>query len=87
MSIDEFIGIINPDFHYKNKFFLVFLFSEGQGSLVIDHKEYTIKAHQYFFLNYNQFYHFKAIQAQKGCVMMFTKSFYNDIYTGNKLKR
>lgn len=85
MEINEFIKKTDTDNHYKNKFYSVLLFEKGKGNVMIDDREFEINPHKFFFLNYNQVYHFKNPEFCKGYVLMFTKSFYNYIYTGNEL--
>lgn len=87
MPFDEFTTKIqcDSDSHFKNKFYTVFLFKNAEGSLVIDDQEFDMKPLKFFFINYNQVYHFKDFLSSKGDVLMFTKSFYNYVYTGNKM--
>ncbi|MFL9832579.1 AraC family transcriptional regulator [Chryseobacterium terrae] len=87
MPFDEFMQKTQSysDSHFKNKFYAVFLFKDGEGSVTLDNQELNIKPLKFFFINYNQVYHFKNFQSNTGDVLMFTKSFYNYVYTGNKM--
>lgn len=87
MPFDEFTQKIqsDSDSHFKNKFYTIFLFKAAEGSIIIDHQEFDLKPLKFFFINYNQVYHFKDFQSNVGDVLMFTKSFYNYVYTGNKM--
>lgn len=87
MPFDEFTKKIqsDSDSHFKNKFFAVFLFKDAEGSIIIDHQEFDLKPLKFFFINYNQVYQFKEFKSGLGDVLMFTKSFYNYVYTGNKM--
>ncbi|MCJ8152777.1 helix-turn-helix domain-containing protein [Chryseobacterium sp. SSA4.19] len=85
-TVDDFFEHIASGQHYKNKFYSVFLLNEGSGSVIIDDEEFTVQPERFFFVNYHQIYQFR-LSAAKGYVLMFTKSFYNYVYTGNKLIR
>lgn len=84
--VAEFFNKNSPHHQYKNRFYAVFLFRNGCGSLSIDNQEFRICADRFFFINYHQIYHFREVSAE-GFVCMFTKSFYNHVYTGNRLIR
>lgn len=85
MPYSKFREKLNSDSHYKNKFFAVLLFKDAGGYLIIDDQEYELKSQKFFFINYNQVYHFKDHEETDGDVILFTKSFYNHVYTGNKM--
>lgn len=87
MPFHELAEKIQADsgFHFKNKFYAVLILKDAEGSIVIDDREFNVKPGKFFFINYNQVYHFKNIQCNDGNVLMFTKSFYNYVYTGNKM--
>ncbi len=70
----------------KNRFYAVFLFKEGKGTIGIDNREFEVAAGRIVFINYHQVYYFREFSAE-GHVLMFTKSFYNHVYTGNRLIR
>ncbi|KFC18276.1 hypothetical protein IO90_18835 [Chryseobacterium sp. FH1] len=84
MPYSTFREKLNSDSHYKNKFFAVLLFKDAGGYLIVDDQEYELKSQTFFFINYNQVYYFKDYEAE-GDVILFTKSFYNHVYTGNKM--
>ncbi|WP_374459445.1 helix-turn-helix domain-containing protein [Chryseobacterium taeanense] len=69
----------------RNRFYAVFLFKDAAGSVVIDDQMYDLRKDRFFFLNYNQVYQFSPSSGPEGYVILFTKSFYNYVYTGNKL--
>lgn len=87
LTAEQFFDSIHPDRHYRNRFYSVFLFKKAAGSVIIDDHTYDLQTDRFFFLNYNQVYHFSPLSVTDGFVIMFTKSFYNYIYTGNKLVR
>ncbi|KQT35817.1 hypothetical protein ASG22_02000 [Chryseobacterium sp. Leaf405] len=80
-----FVNQLNSDSHFKNKFYTILIIKDGAGSIVIDDREYNIQPGKFFFINYNQVYFFKDSESVQGEVILFTKSFYNHVYTGNKM--
>lgn len=78
---------ININKHWRNRFYSIFLFKEAKGSAIIDDHLYELKKDSLLFLNYNQVYYFNPSLAPQGYAILFTKSFYNHVYTGNKLIR
>lgn len=78
---------ININKHWRNRFYSLFLFKEAKGSAIIDDHLYELKKDSLLFLNYNQVYYFNPSLAPQGYAILFTKSFYNHVYTGNKLIR
>lgn len=87
MRFDEFAQKLKADSnsHFKNKFYTFLLLKNAEGSIIIDHQEFDIKEQKFFFINYNQVYQFKDKELIVGDVLLFTKSFYNYVYTGNKM--
>lgn len=88
----EFLMIPLADFHesisgentIKSKFYTVIVLENGAGEIIIDQKIYALKKERILFLNYNQVFQFSEIKEIQGFVILFTKSFYNLIYTGNR---
>ncbi len=87
MHLNEFNERLKSasDSHFKNKFYTFFLSGAAEGSVTIDHQEFDLTPLRFFFINYNQVYHIKELTSDSGFVLMFTKSFYNFVYTGNKI--
>lgn len=85
MPFSAFNGKLKSGLHYKNKFYAVLLFENANGSIIIDDREFELKSQTFFFINYNQVYYFKDHESNEGEVILFTKSFYNHVYTGNKM--
>lgn len=87
LPFGEFMETVHIDSgtHFKNKFYSVFLFEDAEGSVMIDDQEFNLQPKKFFFIDYNQVYHFTNIQCKAGNVLMFTRSFYNYVYTGNKV--
>lgn len=85
MHFSDFNSKLQSGWHYKNKFFAFLLFKNAHGSIIIDDKEFELKSHMFFFINYYQVYYFRDQKSTEGEVILFTKSFYNHVYTGNKM--
>ncbi|WP_306619403.1 helix-turn-helix domain-containing protein [Chryseobacterium ginsenosidimutans] len=87
MSFCEFAEKLqfDSDSRFKNEFYTILLFKDAEGSIVIDNQEFDVKPLKFFFINYNQVYHLKNFKCSEGNVLMFTQSFYNYVYTGNKV--
>lgn len=73
--------------HWRNRFYSIFIFKEANGSVIIDDMLYELKKDRMVFLNYNEVYYFTPSVEAEGYAVLFTKSFYNHVYTGNKLIR
>lgn len=69
---------------FKTKFYTILLVEEGFGDVMIDQEMFRLEKNRIFFVNYNQVFRFSKIDQCKGVALIFTKSFYNLIYTGNK---
>lgn len=52
---------------------------------MIDDVEHELRPDSMFFINYNQVYNIRNCDSPGGKVLLFTRSFYNHVYTGNKL--
>lgn len=87
LPVAQFFSRININKHWRNRFYSLFLFKEADGSLIIDDRLYELKKDRLVFLNYNQVYYFNPLSSPEGYAVLFTKSFYNHVYTGNKLIR
>lgn len=85
MTLPEFLAGIDPARHFTNRFYTILYFQKAGGSVTIDDQTYQLRGDRIFFLNYNQVYHLNPETAARGFVILFTKSFYNHLYTGNKL--
>ncbi len=80
-----FIGRLDSDLHYKNKFYAVLLIKDAAGSIMIDDRKYELQPGKFFFINYHQVYFLTDCHSVSGKVLLFSKSFYNHVYTGNKM--
>ncbi len=87
IPIAQLFDRIDANKHWRNRFYTLFLFKDTGGSVIIDDQLYEIKKDCLVFINYNQAYSFNFLSGAKGYAVLFTKSFYNYVYTGNKLIR
>ncbi|MEC3874423.1 helix-turn-helix domain-containing protein [Chryseobacterium salviniae] len=87
LPVNELFGRIDAEKHLRNRFYSIFIFKEANGSVIIDDQIYELKKDRLLFMNYNQVYYFNPSSEPEGYVVLFTKSFYNYVYTGNKLIR
>jgi len=77
-------SIFSAENSFKTKFYTLLMVEEGSGVVAIDSQSFEIKKNAIFFVDYNQVFRFSEIEDFKGEVLLFTKSFYNLIYTGNR---
>ncbi len=65
--------------------FYTFIFPlKGQGTHVIDFEEYELDVGRLFFINYDQIHSWNIKGELKGYVILFSRTFYNLIFTGNE---
>lgn len=76
--------IFSAENSFKTKFYTLLMAEEGSGLVAIDSQSFEIKKNAVFFVDYNQIFRFSEMKDFKGEVLLFTKSFYNLIYTGNR---
>ena len=76
--------IFSAENSFKTKFYTLLMAEEGSGLVTIDSQSFEIKKNAVFFVDYNQIFRFSEMKDFKGEVLLFTKSFYNLIYTGNR---
>ncbi|WP_226065010.1 helix-turn-helix domain-containing protein [Kaistella polysaccharea] len=69
---------------FKTKFYTLLIVESGAGKLLIDHEVHDLKKNRVFFVDYNQVFRFSEVESFKGEAVLFTRSFYNLIYTGNR---
>lgn len=80
----DLYSIFSAENSFKTKFYTLFMVEEGSGVVAIDSQSFEIKKNAVFFVDYNQVFRFSEMKDFKGEVLLFTKSFYNLIYTGNR---
>ena len=76
--------LINRQDFFKTKFYTLLIIESGSGNLMIDHEVHQLKNGRVFFVNYNQVFRFADVENLTGEAVLFTRSFYNLIYTGNR---
>ena len=83
LTLTDLAAVFNAQNSFKTKFYTLFLVQSGSGKLLIDHEFYELKKGRVFFVNYNQVFRFTDVENFTGEAVIFTRSFYNLIYTGN----
>lgn len=68
---------------HRHDFYSLIIIESGKGSHSIDSKTYSICKNRIFLLTYGQIHAWEELSNAKGYIIVFTKSFYNHIYTGN----
>lgn len=69
---------------HRHNFYSFIINISGSGSHRIDFQEYKLVPNRIFFINYEQVHSWKKVRNVNGFVVLFTKSFYNLIFTGNE---
>ena len=84
LNKSQVIELFKVEHSFKTKFYTMFIVESGLGKLIIDNEVHELQKGRVFFINYNQV--FRLIEADhfKGEAVLFTRSFYNLIYTGNR---
>lgn len=85
VSFKNFKPTENKKTYFSNKFFMIMIPRNCEGTIQIDNLEFELQSGRIFFINYDQTYKIKNCHSPEGKILLFTKSFYNHIYTGNKL--
>ncbi len=68
---------------HRHEFYTLILITGGRGIHSIDFQDYKLLPNRIFLINYGQVHNWKKLNAVKGYVVLFTKEFYNLIFTGN----
>lgn len=84
INATEFTDLFSGEQTFKTKFYTLLTVQSGTGNLSIDHISYLLKKGRIFFINYNQILQFSELDQFTGEAVLFTRSFYNLIYTGNR---
>lgn len=72
---------------HRHNFYALILTTDGDGCHTIDFQDYILKKGRVFLINYGQVHAWKQILNLKGFVVLFTREFYNLIYTGNEIMK
>ena len=68
----------------KTKFYILLTVERSGGKILIDQELHELKKNRVFFVNYHQIFNFSELADFSGEAILFTRSFYNLIYTGNR---
>lgn len=68
----------------KTKFYALLIPLAGNGDLILDGNTLKIRRGRVLFINYSQVLRFAPAASFTGKLIVFTRSFYNLIYTGNR---
>ncbi|UBB90387.1 AraC family transcriptional regulator [Candidatus Kaistella beijingensis] len=82
-KISDLLSVFSDGHAFKSKFYTLLIIDKGEGKMMMDNEIFEIKKGRTFFINYNQVFHFSELKNFSGQVLLFTRSFYNLIYTGN----
>ncbi len=69
---------------YRSRFYTLLICDKGKCEIVVDHTSYELAANRVVFINYNQIFQFTEGGSFSARNILFTRSFYNRIYTGNR---
>ena len=84
LPLNELAEIFHSDSSFKINFYVLILADQGTGSVMIDHEIIKLKKGRAVFVNYHQILRFFPEKEFSGDALLFTQSFYNLIYTGNR---
>ena len=84
LTLSDVVALFKVDNSFKTKFYTMFIVESGFGKLIIDNEVHDLKKGRVFFINYNQVFRLTEAENLKGEAVLFTRSFYNLIYTGNR---
>ena len=84
LTLSDVVSLFKLENSFKTKFYTMFIVESGFGKLIIDNEVHELKKGRVFFVNYNQVFRLTEAENFKGEAVLFTRSFYNLIYTGNR---
>ena len=84
LSPSEVVKFFEVEDSFKTKFYTMFLVESGSGKLIVDNEIHGLKKGRVFFIDYSQVFRLTETDQLKGEAVLFTRSFYNLIYTGNR---
>ncbi|MEO6672682.1 MAG: helix-turn-helix transcriptional regulator [Ginsengibacter sp.] len=68
---------------HRHEFYTLILITAGAGCHTIDFQDYELLPNRIFLIDYGQVHGWKKLQKVKGYVVLFTKAYYNLVFTGN----
>ena len=84
LTLSDVVRLLQAVDSFKTKFFAMFMVESGSGKLIIDSDIHDLKRGRVFFISYNQVFRLSEAEDLKGEAVLFTQSFYNLIFTGNR---
>lgn len=84
MPIRNFIEEVAAASLGNIRFYALLMIKRGNGTITIDQDTNELKKGQIYFISYHQFLRFENAETCTGSAVLFTRSFYNLIYTGNR---
>ena len=83
LKVADVLSFFSVGNSFKSKFYTLLSIDVGEGTMNIDNEAIEIIKGRVIFINYNQVFSFSENSNFSGHVLLFTRSFYNLIYTGN----
>ncbi|WP_156832017.1 AraC family transcriptional regulator [Kaistella palustris] len=84
LNVSDLVSVFSAQNSFKTKFYTLLLVESGSGTLRIDHQAHALQKGRVFFGDYGQVFSFSEVENFRGEAVLFTRSFYNLIYTGNR---
>lgn len=84
LTASDLVSVFSAQNSFKTKFYTLLMVEGGSGSLNIDNEVHNLEKGRIFFGNYEQVFRFSEVENFVGEAVLFTRSFYNLIYTGNQ---
>ncbi len=84
IPIRDFIKEVGAASIGNIRFYALLMIEQGSGAITIDPDTTELEKAQIYFINYHQFLRFESVEGCAGSAVLFTRSFYNLIYTGNR---
>lgn len=84
LPLVDLVSVFSAQNSFKTKFYALFIVEGGLGNLMIDHEVHQLQKNRIFFVNYGQVFRFADVENLTGEAVLFSRSFYNLIYTGNR---
>ncbi len=68
---------------HRHEFHTLILITSGTGLHTIDFQDYKLLPNRIFLINYGEVHSWKKLKQVKGYVVLFTREYYNLVFTGN----
>lgn len=83
VSIADYVKKLSSNLSSKHSYFAFMFIQKGQGIFEIDFNKYPIVSRNVVFINYGEYRNILADGNLEGWAVLFSKEYYNLIYTGN----